>query len=296
VDTPPSVRQRIVRRSQQFTAAEQQVATAILRRPRLVVDSPIYDLAREIGVAPAVISRFSRAIGLSGYRAMRLAVAEELGAAAALASRREGQVQPTPGGGAVWEAAYGACVEDMTAIQQSLEALDPAAMTAAGVMLAGANRVVTVGNDASGFMARRLAGMLARRNCRARAEVSPADATWANDLDPGDVVVVISHRGQAVSPTAGILPAFPTIRARGARLLAVTNAPDSPVGRAADVVVATHLPGDISDDAYHFGAVLPVQIVVVRALVAATLAVRRSGAGELPGAALTAPVVAGTRP
>jgi len=131
----------------------------------------------------------------------------------------------------------------MTAIQQSLEALDPAAMTAAGVMLAGANRVVTVGNDASGFMARRLAGMLARRNCRARAEVSPADATWANDLDPGDVVVVISHRGQAVSPTAGILPAFPTIRARGARLLAVTNAPDSPVGRAADVVVATHLAG-----------------------------------------------------
>jgi hypothetical protein len=45
-------------------------------------------------------------------------------------------------------------------------------------------------------------------------------------------------------------------------------------------VVATHLPGDVSDDAYQFGAVLPVQIVVVRALVAATLAARRGEAGE----------------
>ena len=278
--TATTVRQRLLRRAQPFTAAEEQVATAILRRPRLVVDSPIYALAREIGVAPAVISRFTRAIGLSGYRALRLILAEELGAAGAVAARQTALSKPAPEAGAVWQAAYCAVLDDIAAIQQSLEALDTGAITAAGVLLAGAKRVVTVGNDASGLMARRLAGMLARRDCRARAEVSPGDATWTNDLDPGDVVVVISHRGQSVRPTTGLLPAIPMIRSRGARLLAVTNAPDSPVGRAADVVVATHLPGDVSDDAYAFGAVLPVQVVLVRALVAATLAARKVGTAE----------------
>jgi DNA-binding MurR/RpiR family transcriptional regulator len=269
-----SIRQRVVRRAQQFTPAEQQVATALLRRPRLVVDSPIYDLARELNVAPAVISRFSRAIGLPGYRALRLALAEELGAEAAISSRRQAPPAPAPGSGAIWQAACTSMTDDVAAIQQNLEALDPAAMTVAGTMLATANRVVTDGNDASGLMARRLAGMLARRGFRARAEISPNDATWANDLDPGDVVVVISHRGQSVSPTAGILPAIPVIRSHGARLLAVTNRPDSPVGRASDAVVATLLWDDGSDDAYTFAAVLPVQVVVVRALVAATLAAR----------------------
>src|SRR5688500_2430078 len=82
-----SVRQLVARACSRLTRAERQVADAVLRRPQRVVDLGIYELAREIGVGPAVISRFTHAVGLPGFRALRLALAQELGAEQALATQ-----------------------------------------------------------------------------------------------------------------------------------------------------------------------------------------------------------------
>jgi DNA-binding MurR/RpiR family transcriptional regulator len=275
-----SVRQAVARRYQQLTRAEQQVADAVLQQPRRVVDLPIYDLARELGVAPAVISRFSRATGLGGFRALRLALAEELGADRAATPASDGPPSDDPR----WEVARRAMQADLAALQHTIACLDPTALAAAAVRLAHARRVIAAGNDASGVVARRLATMLARRGWRARAEVAPNDTTWTNDVDVQDVVIIVSHRGQLLGPGAALLAALPIVRQHGAQILALTNVPDAPVARAADFVLATCLPGDTSDDAYVFDPVFLVQLVVVRALVAAAIAARTAGAGDGGGA------------
>jgi len=160
-----------------------------------------------------------------------------------------------------------------------------AALTAAAHLLAAAQRVVTLGGDASGAVARRLASMLARRGWRALAVGTPTDHTWANDVAPPDLLVVVSHRGQVNNPVAGFLPAVRTVRERGAAVLVVTNAASSPLARLATVVLATCLPADLTDDAYVFGAAFPVQVVLIRALVAAALAARE----DLPAGVVSAP-------
>ncbi|HET7770250.1 MAG TPA: hypothetical protein VFN74_15860, partial [Chloroflexota bacterium] len=73
---------------------------------------------------------------------------------------------------------------------------------------------------------------------------------------------------------AGIVAALAGIRERSARLLAITNAPHEEIGRRADVVLATLIPGGVSDERYEVDPVFLVQIVTARALVAAAVAAR----------------------
>lgn len=244
------------------------MADAVLHRPLQVVELPIRALAREVGVGASVISRFSRKVDLPSFRALRLALAHELGTEAAAAGRN-GTGEASSKHGSAWDAARASILADVAALLRNLEPLEPEALTAAAMLLAKAPRVVAVGYDTSGTVAKRLASMLVRHGWRARAEVAPTDITWTQDIDPEDVVVAISHRGHA----AQLMAALPDVRARGARLLAITNAPDGPIARAADVVLATCVPGDTSDDAYVLDPVLPVQLVTARALVAAAVAV-----------------------
>jgi DNA-binding MurR/RpiR family transcriptional regulator len=266
-----SVRQLVAHACPRLTRAERQVAEAVLLRPQRVVDLGIYELAHELGVGPAVISRFTRAVGLPGFRALRLALAQELGAEQALTAQlTSGAAGDDHPDGVAWRAAQAAMRDDIAALHRNLRAIDPASLTAAARLVAGAKQVITVGNNLSGAVGQRMVSMLRARGWRARAEAVPSDLTWPKDLAPGDVVVVISHRGEPV----GIVAALPAIRAQGARLLAITNAPKSPLGRAADAVLATFLPGDAGDDAYAFDPVLPVQVGTMRALVAAAIATR----------------------
>jgi len=117
-----TLRRSVARRYRHFTSAEQVVAQAVLRRPRLVIELPIQALAREIGVAPAVISRFSRTIGLSGFRALRVALAEELGAegvAAAVVPQLDNH-----GAEPLWGAARASVLDDIAALQRNLDGIE----------------------------------------------------------------------------------------------------------------------------------------------------------------------------
>jgi len=268
-----TLRRSVARRYRHFTSAEQGGAQAALRRPRLGIELPIQALAREIGVAPAVISRFSRTIGLSGFRALRVALAEELGAegvAAAVVPQLDNH-----GAEPLWGAARASVLDDIAALQRNLDGIDPAAMAAAARLLAAARRVVTVGYATSGVVAKRLASMLAYRGWRTRAEVAPGDSTWASDIDPQDVVVAVSHRGRASGSGAELLMTLRQLRTQGTQVILLTNAPDGGLSQAATLVLATSQLGDDSEEAYVFDPVFPVQLLTMRALVAATIAARK---------------------
>ena len=254
---PALVRNRVARAYQQLSGAQRKVADALLDAPLRFAGLPIDRLASEIGVGTSAISRFSRRLGFADTRALRLALALELGAEA-------------PATAAAPTASRARSTADQTIRQAALDAVDSPAISAAAHLIAAAPRVITVGYSSSGDAAERLAMMLRRRGWRARCENTPPDESWTQDLDPGDVVIAVSHRGT----TDGIVAALPGIHARRARLLAITNAPDREIGRGADVVLATGIAGGATAERYEVDPVFLVQIVTVRALVAAAVAAR----------------------
>jgi DNA-binding MurR/RpiR family transcriptional regulator len=267
-----SVRQTILQEYQRLTPSERRIADLILHRPWRVVDLTVQRLARDASVGTSVISRLSRRLGLADYRGLRLALARELGEdAARSAAEKLASRSSAAGADPLWLAAVDTAESDLEAVRRSLDALDPASLTEAAETLGRAARVVVAGGgDSSGSIAKRFARMLIRQGWRARAEADPRDTTWTEDIDPGDAVLLVSHRGN--SPE--LCEALPGIRERGARIVALTNAPDGPIAQAADVVVATAVPGGTDDVAYVLDPVFPVQVVTARALAAAAVAAR----------------------
>lgn len=61
-----------------FSPAEQQIAVYVLEHPHEALRLPTDQLAREIGVSQGTLSNFSQALGYSGFKALRLALAAEI--------------------------------------------------------------------------------------------------------------------------------------------------------------------------------------------------------------------------
>ncbi len=109
---------------------------------------------------------------------------------------------------------------------------DSAAVRDAGRLLAAASDVIVVGIGASGHAAQALGARFAS----AGRPVQVADASellLQESFRPGAVCLLLSRSGKSVE----IVGVAERARRRGATLIAVTNAPESPLGAAADVVI-----------------------------------------------------------
>ena len=113
--------------------------------------------------------------------------------------------------------------------------LDPGFADLVLEVLALRGKVVTTGSGTSGIVAERLAHLLSVCGTPAFA-LSAADALHgrAGAVTPDDLVLAFSKGGRSAELTelVGLL------RRRGIRVVAVTEAPDSPFATAADTVVA----------------------------------------------------------
>jgi DNA-binding MurR/RpiR family transcriptional regulator len=265
-----SVVDRVLRSYQRMTPAERALADLLITQPERVVQMTIGEIAGAAGVGTSVVSRFGQRIGMDGFRLVRIALARELGAAATAKPASTAEGGTSGDADPIWAAASASIDEAVAALELNKRSLDRAALRAAARLVLEANHVVSVGYGTSAAVAQRLASMLRRHGWRARAEAEPINDAWRADLDAGDLVIAITHRGRVPR----MIAALPDIQARGARLVAVTNSADSAVGRAADVVVATCVLGGDSDAAYLFGPVFAVQLTTVRAFVEAALAAR----------------------
>ena len=102
------------------------------------------------------------------------------------------------------------------------------------LLLGCSGRVILTGMGKSGIIARKLAATLSSTGTPAHF-LHPAEAVHGDlgAVQPNDVVVGLSQSGE----TPEILRLLETIRRLGARLIALTGAPDSPLGQAADVTL-----------------------------------------------------------
>ncbi|PRW63401.1 MurR/RpiR family transcriptional regulator [Actinopolyspora mortivallis] len=213
--------------------AEQRVARIVLADPSSIAHRSITEVAEAAETSETTVTRFCKAVGVTGYPELRIALAAET----ARTTERDRDL-----GGDISESddlpqivdkiGY----SDARAVEETTGQLDVHALDSLVEAVSTARRVEVYGVGASGFVALDLQQKLHRigLTCFAWSDTHNA-LTSAALLRPGDVAVGISHTG-ATAETVEILR---EARERGATTAAVTNFERSPITEIADLVLTT---------------------------------------------------------
>ena len=120
------------------------------------------------------------------------------------------------------------------AVQTLSDRLDGRFTDAVELLTTCRGRVIATGMGKSGIIARKLAATFSSTGTAAYF-VHPAEAVHGDlgAIHPTDVVVALSHSGE----TPELLRLLETTRRLGAKVIALTGAPQSALGRAADVTL-----------------------------------------------------------
>ncbi|MCG8441726.1 MAG: MurR/RpiR family transcriptional regulator, partial [Caulobacterales bacterium] len=141
--------------------SERKVADLVLRRPNLVTECSIADLAKRADVSEPTVIRFCRAVGCTGFQDLKRLLLKDLGRRTPVTHR------PAAGEGE----SFGLRVYDRIAgdIARARAELDRAALDRAVELVSGASRIdiYALGEDAA--LARALAARLADAAAPARA-------------------------------------------------------------------------------------------------------------------------------
>ncbi len=212
---------------------EQRVAQQVLADPFGTAMQSISELATVCDTSATTVVRFCRAIGLRGYPELRIALAS---AAAQSRSSAAGPVHDI-----ILDDDPAAIVRkiahaDAMAVTDTAKHLDIDILIRIVGELAVARRIDIYGVGASGYVALDLQQKLQRIGKPAFAWPDPHMAiTSAALLGPADVAVALSHTGT----TADTIDALREAADNGAKTVAITNFPRSPITATASYVLLT---------------------------------------------------------
>lgn len=231
---PPSLEARIRGLLPSLSPAQARVAAEVLRDPGAVAASTIGDLAARCGTSLPSVTRFCVALELSGYAELRLTLAAESGRSSTGWERGAGaEVGPDDSLDDVLRTLLRA---DTRALEDTVAGLDVAALARAVQAIADARLIdlYAVGGSASVAEDLRLRLHRIGRSASSWSDVHNALASAAL-LGHGDVALGISHSGETVE----VLEPLYRAGQHGARTVAITNYPRSPLARTAEVVLVT---------------------------------------------------------
>ncbi|HEX6149177.1 MurR/RpiR family transcriptional regulator [Nocardioides sp.] len=217
--------------------AERRVALRVCDDPGAVAASTISDLATACETSVTTVTRFSRAVGFTGYQALRLALATELGREDGR-NGRDGRIVGSDigPGDDLEQVVEKVAFADARAVEETAEQLDVDELRRVVEVIAAAQRVDIYGVGASAFVALDLQQKLHRIGRVAFAWADPHVAmTSAALLGPGDVAIGLSHSGV----TRDTVDALELARGNGVTTIAITNFPRSSIAAVADHVLTT---------------------------------------------------------
>ncbi|WP_265522354.1 MurR/RpiR family transcriptional regulator [Oerskovia flava] len=216
--------------------AEARVAQAVLDDPVVVVGRTITELAAQVGTSQATVVRFCRAVGYAGYPEFRIDLAQATSRRAVEEERANvahGEIDPDD---TVQDVVSKIAYHEARTIEETARMLDLDALEAVAEAVAGASRVDVFGVGSSGLTAQDLAQKLQRIGLVCFASPDPhVQMQSASLLGPDAVAVGVSHSGLTIETNHALAIAH---RA-GARTVAVTNFPESPLVEHADLVLTT---------------------------------------------------------
>lgn len=229
-DAPLLVRLRGILPS--LTPAEERVAAQVLADARRASDLTITELAQEAKTSETTVLRFCKRLGLKGYPQLRLALAAE----SAMPREQRMAGSDISASDTIDDIIAKVASVDSSAVEETAQQLDRDSLTAAVDAVAKATRVDIYGIGASATVGGDLQQKLHRIGVVSFAWNDPHIAlTSATLLSKQDVAIGISHSGS----TSETIESLAVARRHGARTIAVTNFPLSPLAKGADIVLTT---------------------------------------------------------
>lgn len=215
-----------------LTTAEKKVADYVIIHQRDTQYMSISELAEACGVAEATISRFTKRLGYKGYNAFKLATANSIaGRAVSVGNPLSGEVLAEDSVSDMCQKLFAA---ELDAMEQTLGLLRAEAVTAAGDLLAGAEKVLCMGQGGSMVLAQEAAHLFSTAFSKYFAVCdSHMQTITTAQLGPRDVILYISYSGA----TRELLETARLARERGAKLILITRFPKSPGAALASVVL-----------------------------------------------------------
>ncbi|WP_435594951.1 MurR/RpiR family transcriptional regulator [Tsukamurella tyrosinosolvens] len=216
--------------------AEAKIAATVIADPARAVAATITELAEAAGASQASVVRFARALGFGGYPDLRIALAQELSRRQVELERSdiaEGAINDEDDlAGVVAKIAF----HEARSLEQTARLIDHDALETVAQAIAEHGRCHAFGVGASGLAALDLSQKLQRigLSCQYSPDTH-MQLVHAALATPDSVAVAVSFSGTTVE----VHRALTLARQRGALGVAVTNAPESPLGRAADRILLT---------------------------------------------------------
>ncbi|UVJ40278.1 MurR/RpiR family transcriptional regulator [Arthrobacter sp. CJ23] len=216
--------------------SERAIADVVLAEPSRVAAMSIGDVAELCGTSTTSVVRFYKKIGYSGYSDFRLDLARET-ARESLANNVPAEVyEDIDQSDSLQDVVSKIAFNETMSIADTAQMLDIVRLSEAVAALSNARKTDIFGVGAGALVAQDMQQKLHRIG-KVSFSWSEAHAAWTSAalLDPTCVSVAISHSGTTMDTVEFVNIA----KEAGAVTIAITNHADSPLGRAADIVLST---------------------------------------------------------
>lgn len=232
---PGDVLTELRRRYDDLTHSQKRIAEAIVGDPDLAAFATLDGFAAKLGVSPSTIVRFSYRIGLSGYADLQERVRALVLARLRTAATRAEPAQPDGEGVAARSLRH-----DLDLMRRAGAEVNVLDVERAADLLVEAGRVHVAG----GLTAYGLAHYAATAMDRIRPQVvlldvSPVPTGHLLEMGPGDALLSFAFPPYARSTVRLVEES----RRRGARVIAVSDSPLSPIARDVAVVLPVAVNG-----------------------------------------------------
>ncbi len=213
-----------------LTPLEAKVAANILARKDIDDTMPLREVATGSGVSDAMVVKVAKKLGFAGFREFRQGLVDYYNSDSA-ALHEEIAADDTSG-----EIVQKVFRTAMQALEETFAILDLAAFDRAADYLHRAQQRDFYGFGGSAQIARDVSHKFLRIGIRSSVfDDAHMMMMSASLLGPADVAIAFSHSGR----TTAVMDAVELARKNGARTIAVTNYPDSPMAQLVDVVLCS---------------------------------------------------------
>lgn len=213
-----------------LTPLEGKVAADILARKDIDETTPLREIALKSAVSEAMVVKVAKKLGFDGFRDFRQGLVDYYRLDSA---NLHAEIAAADTAGEIVQKVFRTA---MQALEETFAILDLEAFERAADYLARARQRDFYGLGGSAQIARDVSHKFLRIGIRTSVfDDAHMMMMSAALLGPDDVAVAFSHSGS----TAAVLDAAEMARRNGARTIAVTNYPESPLAKMVDVVLCS---------------------------------------------------------
>jgi DNA-binding MurR/RpiR family transcriptional regulator len=233
IEAPDTV-QRLLHASRVGDPMTARLAAWLLEQRGQIVDLPISRFAQETGVTETTIVRFCKGVGYSGYRELRLALAQSVGIAKGLLLGAEERKIPEAGDGSLLSLAKKIVATNTDVLMRTPQLLDEQSLERAVEAFLKGTEVYLVGFGSSTPIALDLYQRLLRLGIRASTCSDPHILTViTTNLDPSAVLFGITYSGQS----RDLVDALKAAKERKATTVVLTSNGGATAARLADILL-----------------------------------------------------------